>query len=141
MSTLEKAIQIAAAAHAGQFDKAGEKYILHPIRVMLQVATEEEKIVAMLHDVVEDSEFTLEKLREEGFSDAILEAVDTLTKRVGETRIEAAKRAAANHIACAVKLADNTDNSDLYRIKNPTEKDRARLEEYKKVRTILQNRE
>lgn len=140
MSTLEKAIQIAAMAHAGQLDKAGEKYILHPIRVMLQVATEEEKIAAMLHDVVEDSGFTLEKLREEGFSDDILEAVDALTKRPGETRIEAAERAAENNIARTVKLADNADNSDLSRIKNPTKKDLARLEEYKKVRVILHNR-
>ena len=141
MCTLEKAIQIAAVAHAGQLDKAGEKYILHPIRVMLQVTTEEEKIAAMLHDVVEDSGFTLEKLKEAGFSDAILAAVDALTKRPGETRLEAAHRAAANHIAHAVKLADNADNSDLSRIKNPTQKDLARLKEYKKVRTILRNPE
>lgn len=140
MSTLEKAIQIAAMAHAGQLDMAGEKYVLHPIRVMLQVATEEEKITAMLHDVVEDSELTLENLKKEGFSDEILAAVDALTKRPGETRIEAAHRAAANHIARAVKLADNADNSDVSRIKNPTQKDLARLEEYKKVRAILQNR-
>lgn len=137
MSTLEKAIQIAAIAHSGQVDKAGEKYILHPIRVMLRMTTETERIVAILHDVVEDSAFTLSDLANEGFSSEILDAVDALTKRPGETRLDAAKRAAANPIARLVKLADNAENSDISRIKNPTEKDLQRLEEYKAVLKIL----
>ncbi len=141
MSTLEKAIQIAAIAHAGQYDKAGEKYILHPIRVMLRVSSETEQIVAVLHDVIEDSEFTLEDLEKEGFSNEILVAIDALTKRTGETRIDAAKRAAANPIARLVKLADNAENSDITRIKNPSEKDLARSEEYKQVRAILTKHE
>lgn len=116
MSTLEKAIQIAAQAHAGQTDKAGEPYILHPIRVMLRVQIENERIAAILHDVVEDSPVTLEDLAREGFSKEVIEAVDSLTKKKGETRIEAAHRAAANPIAKVVKLADNAENMDLSRI-------------------------
>jgi (p)ppGpp synthase/HD superfamily hydrolase len=139
MATLERAIQIAAAAHAGQIDKAGQLYILHPLRVMLTVATMDERIAAVLHDVVEDTSITLERLRAEGFSPAVVEAVDALTKRPGEDRITAAKRAAANPIARVVKLADNADNMDLSRIHNPSEKDFARLEEYQRVRTLLLN--
>ena len=139
MSTLEKAIQIAVIAHSGQKDKAGEPYILHPLKVMMHVKTEEERIVAVLHDVVEDSNFTIQDLENEGFAQTILNAVDALTKRKGETKIDAAKRAAQNKIARIVKLADNKENSDLTRIKNPTKRDFERLEEYKKVRVILES--
>ncbi|MGG6293844.1 phosphohydrolase [Leptolyngbya sp. AN02str] len=139
MSTLEKAIQIAAIAHTGQIDKAGETYILHPLKVMMRVETEAERIVAVLHDVVEDSDFTLEDLEKAGFSQEILEAVDALTKRAGETRLDAAKRAAQNKIARVVKLADNAENSDSTRIKKPTQRDFERLEEYAKVRELLEN--
>ena len=137
MSTLERAIEIAAAAHAGQIDKAGQPYILHPIRVMLRVHRLEERIAAMLHDVIEDTAVTLEQLQEEGFSEAVLQAVEALTKRIGETRLVAAGRAAQNPIARMVKLADNSENMDISRIANPTEKDFQRLEEYKAVRALL----
>ena len=139
MSTLEKAIQIAAIAHSGQKDKSGEPYILHPLKVMMHVKKEEEQIVAALHDVVEDSGITIQELKNEGFSQNILDAVDALTKRKGETKIEAAKRAAQNKIARIVKLADNKENSDITRIKNPTKRDFERLEEYKIVRFILES--
>ncbi|MDR2209539.1 MAG: hypothetical protein LBE22_11275 [Azoarcus sp.] len=137
MSTLERAIGIAAEAHAGQLDKAGQPYILHPLRVMLRVSTPDERIVAVLHDVVEDSPVTLDQLTEWGFSEVIIAAVEALTKRQGELRIEAATRAAANPVARAVKLADNADNMDLSRIPHPTRKDYERLEEYKRIREIL----
>lgn len=137
MGTLERAIEIAASAHAGDTDKAGVHYILHPIRVMLRMGTEEEMIVGVLHDVVEDTEVTLDDLAAEGFSKAVVEAVDALTKRPGESRIEAAKRARKNLIARAVKLADNAENMDLTRLTNPTPKDYSRLQEYEKVRAIL----
>jgi len=137
MATLERAIEIAARAHADQVDKAGEPYILHPIQVMLRVSGTEARIAAVLHDVVEDSAFTIEDLRKEGFSPPVLEAVAALTKKQGESRLEAASRAAKNEIARTVKLADNAENMDLGRIANPTDKDYARLEEYKKVREIL----
>lgn len=137
MSTLERAIQIAALAHAGQFDKAGQPYILHPLRVMFRMEGEHERIAAVLHDVVEDSPWTLEQLTREGFAVQVIEAVEALTKREGETRLIAAARAARNPIARVVKLADNAENMDLSRIANPTEKDYGRLEEYKAVRELL----
>ncbi len=137
MSTLERAIEIAARNHCGQVDKAGQPYILHPLRLMLSVTTGNERIAAVLHDVVEDTPVTFDDLAAEGFSAEILAAVRALTKHTGESRIDAARRAAANPIARVVKLADVTDNMDLSRIAQPTDKDVARLEEYKQVRAIL----
>jgi (p)ppGpp synthase/HD superfamily hydrolase len=138
MATLERAIQIAADAHVGQFDKAGQPYILHPLRVMFRLQGEHERMAAVLHDVVEDSSsWPLERLSQEGFPAPVIAAVEALTKRKGETRLDAAARAALNPIARAVKLADNAENMDLSRIENPTAKDYARLEEYKAVRELL----
>jgi len=137
MSTLDRAIQIAAKAHAGQVDKAGQPYILHPIRVMLSVRSPLERLAAILHDVVEDTDLSFDDLAAEGFPKEVIEAVRALTKQPGEARIEAALRAAQNPIACAVKLADVADNMDISRITQPTEKDFARLREYQAVREIL----
>ena len=137
MATLERAIEIAASAHAGQLDKAGQPYILHPLRVMLRVQIAHERMAAVLHDVVEDTAITLEMLREEGFPPEVLQAISALTKRPGETRIDAAIRAAADPIARTVKLADNAENMDISRIPNPSEKDFARLREYEQVRALL----
>ena len=137
MSTLERAIEIAAKAHVGQIDKAGAPYILHPIRVMLRMNTVDEMIVAVLHDVVEDSSWTIGNLLAEGFSDSVVEAVGVLTKLPGESREAAGERARQHPIARAVKLADNAENMDLTRIANPMPKDYARLREYEKVRAIL----
>lgn len=139
MSTLERAISIAALAHAGQVDKAGQPYILHPLRVMLRVNSDEERIAAVLHDVVEDTDVSLAQLTDEGFSQTIVSAIEALTKRPGENRLEAALRAAANPIARIVKLSDNAENMDLSRIANPTEKDFARMKEYEQVRNLLLN--
>ena len=138
MSTLERAIEIAAQAHAGQVDKAGAPYILHPLRVMLRMEDTEARIAAVLHDVVEDSDWTMADLAGEGFSEAVLRAVDALTKRSGEDRLDAARRAARDPLARAVKLADNAENSDLSRIPEPTAKDYARLAQYQEVRHILE---
>lgn len=140
MATLEKAISIAALAHAGQQDKASQPYILHPIRVMLRLEREAERIAAVLHDVVEDTDVTLDRLRDEGFSDEVVAAVEALTKRDGESRLEAAKRAAEDPIAFKVKLADNAENSDLSRIANPNENDFLRLKEYEAVREYLMSK-
>lgn len=137
MSTLERAISIAAQAHSGQVDKAGQPYILHPLRVMLRVTSQDERMAAVLHDVVEDTSITLEQLATEGFSGVVLEAVEALTKRPGENRLAAAARAAKNKVARAVKLADNAENMDISRIAVPTEKDFARLKEYEQVRALL----
>ena len=137
MATLERAIEIAAKAHAGQTDKAGQPYILHPIRVMMSVSGPEERIAAVLHDTVEDTKLTIDDLERNGFSEAIIAAVQALTKSEGETRIAAARRAVVDPIARAVKLADVADNMDLSRISNPTANDIARIEEYKVVRDLL----
>lgn len=139
MSTLERAIAIAATAHVGQVDKAGAPYILHPLRVMLDatLTTPEKRMVAVLHDVVEDTAVTLQDLEREGFAQEVLAAVEALTKRPGETRLEAAARAKVNPIARTVKLADNADNMDLSRIAQPTEEDHARVRMYQKVRELL----
>jgi GTP diphosphokinase / guanosine-3',5'-bis(diphosphate) 3'-diphosphatase len=137
MSTLERAIEIAARSHAGQMDKGGEPYILHPMRVMLGVRTLPERMAAALHDVVEDTPVTLDDLRAEGFAPEVVDAVDCLTKREGEKRMDAAARAKRNPIARAVKLSDLADNMDKTRIANPTERDAARLKEYEAVRAFL----
>ncbi len=137
MATLERAIEIAASAHAGQRDKGGAPYILHPLRVMLQVTTENERIAAVLHDVVEDTGVTLELLQSEGFEQTVIDAVVALTKKPGESRLEAAERARANPIARVVKLADNADNMDFDRISTLSDKDIARLKEYVEVRALL----
>ncbi|HSX62752.1 MAG TPA: HD domain-containing protein [Tahibacter sp.] len=137
MSTIERAIEIAARAHAGQRDKAGAPYIFHPLRLMLAVRGDEERMAAVLHDVVEDTPLTFDDLLREGFSEPVVDALRALTKHDGESRIDAAHRAAANPIARAVKLADVADNMDLSRIPSPTEKDHARLREYEQVRAIL----
>jgi len=137
MPTLERAIEIAARAHAGQVDKAGEPYVLHPMRLMLKVRGPLQRMAAVLHDVVEDSAVTLQDLRDEGFPAEVVDAVQALTKQEGESRLSAAARAAANPIARVVKLADVGDNMDMSRIANPTDKDYARLREYEQVRDLL----
>ena len=138
MSTLERAITIAAQAHAGQADKAGAPYILHPLRVMLRMNTDEERMVAVLHDVIEDSDWTLDRLRAEGFPEAVLTGIESMTRNPEETYEEYVLRAGRNAIGRRVKLADLEDNSDLSRIAQPTEKDRARIEKYQRAIALLQ---
>ena len=130
MTTLERAIAIAAKAHEGQTDKAGAPYILHPLRVMLRMDRTEDCIVAVLHDVIEDSEWTADMLRAEGFSERIIEALESVTKRRGEDYETFIRRAASNPISRRVKLADLADNSDMGRIAALTPKDLERLQKY-----------
>jgi len=143
MATIDRAIMIASIAHAGQKDKAGKPYILHPLRVMLTVAsdknaTDEQKIVAVLHDVIEDTYVQEQQLRENGFSEDIINAIKSVTKIEGESRIDAAKRTKLNAIGRVVKLADLKDNMDLSRIENLTAKDLLRVAEYEEVKKILE---
>ncbi|AZM38266.1 guanosine-3',5'-bis(diphosphate) 3'-pyrophosphohydrolase [Acinetobacter sp. WCHA39] len=137
MATLEQAISLAAKQHEGQVDKANAPYILHPLRVMLNVPTIQHKIVAVLHDILEDTETTIEDLYQFGFQEHLIDAIVALTKKQGETRLEAAQRARQNPIARVVKLADINDNMDLSRIQSPTVKDFERLKEYQQVRDLL----
>ena len=139
MSTLKRAIAIARKAHKGQVDKGGAPYILHPLRMMARLFTEEERIVAVLHDVVEDGGVSLSALRAEGFSETVIAAVDSLTKRPGETYETFVLRAASNDIGRSVKLADLSDNCEnLSRIPKMTPADYERLGKYQiAVATIL----
>ena len=131
--TLERAIAIAAAAHAGQLDKGGAPYILHPLKVMLRMSTLEERIVAVLHDVVEDCGISLDDLRKEGFSEDVLTAIESVTKVPGESYEDFVDRAAQNPIGRVVKLADLEENSDLSRIASPSWEDLERVEKYRRA--------
>lgn len=136
-SQSEKAYRIAKKAHLGQVDKAGEDYIKHPEKVASFVKTDEEKAVAYLHDVIEDTELTLEDLYEYGFSKEILEAVDIITKKRGEDYQSYLNSVKKNKLARAVKLADLRHNSDLTRLTEVTEKDIKRKEKYQKAIDFL----
>lgn len=134
MSTLERAIQIATEAHRGQVDKVGNDYILHPLRVMELGNSLEEKVVGILHDVVEDTDWTFERLADEGFSPIVLDALRCVTKlSENEPYDHFISRVQANPIAIAVKLNDLSDNMDIRRLKTLTEKDFIRLQKYHKA--------
>ena len=137
MATLEIAIGLISVKHAGQKDKAGNPYVLHPLRVMLSMNTDEERIVAVLHDIIEDTDATAELLLDMGFSENIVNAVTALTKLKGESRLDAVQRTIQNPLATAVKIADVRHNMDLSRLKIITEKDKARNREYEKVLDVL----
>jgi (p)ppGpp synthase/HD superfamily hydrolase len=130
MADLETAIGIAVQAHWGQKDRGGAPYILHPLRMMFRVQTEAERMAAVLHDVVEDTDWTLDALREQGFPDEVVTAVDHLTRREDESYDEFVTRAAAHPVARRVKLADLEDNMDVRRTGTLGEGDVERLGRY-----------
>ena len=136
-SQSEKAYEIAKKAHLGQVDKAGEDYIKHPEKVASFVKTDEEKAVAYLHDVIEDTELTLEDLHEYEFSKEVIEAVDIITKKKGEDYQSYLNSVKKNKLARAVKLADLRHNLDLTRLTKVTEKDIERKEKYQKAIDFL----
>lgn len=127
---LEKAIRIAVNAHGGQKDRYGQPYILHPLRVMCRVKTETQKIVAILHDVVEDTDWTFDRLRQEGFPEPVIAALDAVTKREGESYDDFVERSAANPVSRAVKIADLEDNLDPLRLDTPRPEDLERFKKY-----------
>ena len=137
MSLLEKAIAIAVEAHKGQKDKAGDLYILHPLRVMFRMETREEMVVAVLHDVLEDTPITPDQLKEMGFSETVLEALDSVTKRAGERYEDFVQRAALHPIGKKIKLADLRDNMDLSRLEKITNKDIRRVKQYHSALKII----
>ena len=130
MPNLAHAIALAATAHEHQKDRAGKTYILHPLRLMFRMNTELEMTAAVLHDVVEDTEWTLEALREEGFSEDVVFAVDCLTKREGEPYMSLIERAKQSPIAVRVKIADLEDNMDAKRLDRFSVYDADRLQKY-----------
>lgn len=134
MSTLERAIEIAREAHKSQTDKAGKPYIEHPLRVMAAGKTSDEKIVGILHDVVEDSNITFEDLTSEGFAPNIIEALRCITKTdEKEPYDHFIARIKTNRLATAVKLNDLTDNMDIRRLPYLSDKDIKRLKKYLKA--------
>ena len=137
MSNLESAIAIATRAHQGQLDKAGAPYILHPLRVMQHMDSEEAKMVAVLHDVVEDTSVTLEELRAINFSETVVDAVDSLTRRAEESYEAFIERVKLNSLARKVKLADLEDNMDLQRLQHITDRDKQRWHRYAKACAAL----
>lgn len=140
MSTLETAIQIAASSHEGQVDKVVEPYILHPLRVMLAQTSAEARIVGVLHDVAEDDESGWQNIHEGNFTPAIIEAIDSVTRRGGEDYFNYIARAGSNPIGRSVKIADLNDNMAPSRAA-PTDGDRwNRMKKYDRVLSYLLGR-
>lgn len=136
----EKALGICLAAHAGQVDLAGNPYYEHPIRLAEQMDDEASTCAALLHDVIEDTDTTLDGLTLAGMSDAVVEAVGLLTHKRGVPSMEYIEGLAGNPIAKKVKLADLEHNSDLSRLPKVTERDLRRIEKYKRAIELLKDR-
>lgn len=124
------ALRIAIRAHEGQKDKAGREYVIHPIRVAERCRNPRAKVVALLHDTIEDTEVTTERLRAEGFPEEIIDGVLSVTKQEGETYEAFVRRAARNPLGKEVKTADLEDNMDIRRLREITDEDVARLRKY-----------
>jgi (p)ppGpp synthase/HD superfamily hydrolase len=135
---INKAINIMYNAHKEQYDKGNYPYVFHPYHVAEQMNTEEEIIVALLHDVVEDTNITIEDLSKEGFNSNIIEALKLLTKKTDNYE-EYISKISTNSLAKKIKLIDLKHNMDITRIPNPQEKDYKRIEQYKKAIEILNN--
>lgn len=127
---LEKALRIATEAHAGQTDKAGAAYIFHPMRVACRCCTDEEKIIALLHDVLEDTGVTPEYLLAEGFPQTIVDSILSITRKEHESYEEFIKRCQLDKLGRIVKLYDLEDNMDISRLSFLSEKDLPRLNRY-----------
>ena len=130
--TLDKAILLAVIGHAGQEDKGQNSYIRHPLRVMEKMDSEDEMIVAICHDLIEDTEFHLEDLVHLGFTAGQIKAIDSLTKRDGESYADRVERVANSIVARKIKIEDIKDNLQVWRLKNKnlTEKDMIRMQNY-----------
>lgn len=136
------AIEIAAKFHAGQFDKGGNPYILHPLKVMHYTRSNDVEIqcIAVLHDIVEDTEVTLEFLENLGFSARVVDAIDAISRREGEAKDSYQSRVLSNVDAMIVKRADLRHNSDIRRLKGITKKDTERLAGYNEFYTRIEER-
>lgn len=136
---IEEALKMMLEAHKGQTDRSGKPYVLHPLTVMSYLETDVEKVVALLHDVVEDTYVTLDDVRQV-FGDTVAEAVDLLTHKIGDSYTKYVEGLAHNPIARRVKMADLKHNMDITRIPYPTQRDFDRVRKYEKklryLRTI-----
>lgn len=130
-ATLERAIAIASILHEGQVDKAGAAYILHPLRVMVAQTSDEARMVAVLHDTVEDCGVTIEDLRDRaGFPESVLHALSLVTRRKEDSYGSFVERCATDPLALAVKLADLEDNLDIRRLSELDDKGVKRIRRY-----------
>ena len=134
---LNKAYEIASMAHKNQKDKGGIEYINHPVAVSILVGSLEEKIVALLHDVVEDTHVTLEELKSFGFNDNVIAAIDAISRKAGESTNDYMNRVKNNKLACSVKKADLLHNMDISRLKVVKKKDLERLDKYQYIYNYL----
>lgn len=135
----KKAMKLCFKAHKDQVDKSGMPYVFHPFHVAEQMTDEVTTIVALLHDVVEDTDYTLEDIAAEGFGEDILKAVALMTHEDDIPYLDYVAKLKENPIARAVKLADLAHNSDLSRIGEIDEETKRRLEKYKKAKDILES--
>lgn len=135
---LELALNLATEAHEGQVDRGGHPYINHVTRVSNNCSDLDSKIVGMLHDIVEDTYYTLNDLSELGFPDYIVQAIDAISKRKGESYNNYISRVKSNNIAIKVKLSDLKDNTDLSRLSSIHIKDLKRWIKYNKLRRELE---
>ena len=140
-SYLALAISLAATGHLEQTDKGGNPYILHPIKVMRYIRSDDPELmsIAVMHDLVEDTDMTVEQLREKGFSERVCKAVDILSKKENQTEEEYLTGIIGNKDAVCVKLADLRHNSDVRRLKGLTDKDLLRMRKYHKMYKTLES--
>lgn len=139
MPTIEDAILLATRAHQGKKDRYGAPFILHPLRVMLRLETETERVVGVLHDVVEKTPTTIETLRAAGYSEEVLQALDHVTRRPDETYERFVERSAGHPLARRVKIADLQDNIDTRRMRELSEHDATRLDQQLRALRRLQS--
>ncbi len=137
MTGLEDAIILATKSHRGQRQRNGEPYILHPLRVMMAVSDDNEKIAAILHDVVEDSDIALEDLLQAGYTPDVIELVRLLTHENGKSYEAYIQRLRPNPSARRIKIADLQDNMNVRRLPQMRQKDLDRLERYHKYWLLL----
>lgn len=136
----KKAMKLAYEMHEGQKDRSGIPYIFHPIHLAEQMVDEDSTIVALLHDIVEDTSMTFDKLLDLGFTSEIVDAIQLLTKPEEEVYLDYVSRVKQNELARKVKLADLTHNMDLTRLDQPSQKDYERKNKYLKAMELLINK-
>jgi len=138
LSNIDKAIKIALEAHFGQVDKGGKPYILHPLRLMMKFQNETEMIVAVLHDVIEDSDYSIDDLKKTGFPNEVTDALECLTKKNQEKYDDFILRIISNSLAKKIKIEDIKDNLDFTRLTTIGEKDLVRITKYHRALKYLE---
>lgn len=135
------ALKLCFEAHKEQIDKSGMPYVFHPFHLAEQMTDEETTIVALLHDVVEDTDYTIDSLREMGFNEAVLEAIELMTHDDDTPYMDYVAKIKTNSIAKAVKLADLKHNSDITRLEIVTNNDQKRVDKYLQAIELLEEKE